>query len=373
MKCNVCGQEFGNGAYCQHCKADRITALGNYSGGYNAPDAPKDVPSNASTGGSNPTSGYGFNDTKAPNSYNSSKRSGAGSSGEQFMVCYNCANVIPVDSEYCPCCRIKLYEVCPKCGHRYSSQYKICNKCGTDREEYLAEQRLLEQRRQEEARRKEAEHQKVLEEERRRERLRIEEERRRAEERQRQLEAKRREEERQKEEAQKREAELIRRIKSSDAYKETSDFINDMHSCVSEKLERRINRRIILSSIFRYIGLICLLTGFAIYIIGAIISDDWTDTVRIGGFLMIGGIVALLVSQSFGGSRLSDDNARAILEQTITRRLSESYYNIYKFHNNFARQAAKKYVVYYGHKKERQEGLYDIFRKMVSPNTFNQL
>ena len=247
MKCNVCGKEFGHGAYCQPCNADRITAFGNYSGGYNAPDVPKDVPSNASTGGSNPTSGYGFNDTKAPNSYNSSKRSGAGSSGEQFMVCYNCANVIPVDSEYCPCCRTKLYEVCPKCSHRYSSQYKICNKCGTDREEYLAEQRLLEQRRQEEVRRKEAEHQKVLEEEQRRERQRLEEER------QRQLEAKRREE-RQKEEAQKREAELIRRIKSSDAYKETSDFINDMHSCVSEKLERRINRRIILSNIFRYCG-----------------------------------------------------------------------------------------------------------------------
>lgn len=43
MKCNVCGQEFGNGAYCQHCNADRITALGNYSGGYNAPDIPKNV------------------------------------------------------------------------------------------------------------------------------------------------------------------------------------------------------------------------------------------------------------------------------------------------------------------------------------------
>ena len=351
MKCNVCGQEFGNGAYCQHCNADRITALGNYSGGYNAPDAPKNITSNTNTRGDNPISGYGSNN----DSYNSSKRSGAGNSGEQFMVCYNCANVIPVDSEYCPCCRIKLYEICPKCGHRYSSQYKRCNKCGTDREEYLAEQRRWEQCRLEEARRKEAEHKRVLEEERRRERQRLEEE------------------ERQKEEAQRREAELIRKIESSDAYKEASNFINDMHSCVSEKLERRINRRIILSSIFKYIGLICLLTGFVIYIIGAIISDDWTDTVRIGGSLMIGGIVALLVSQSFGGSRLSDDNAKSILEQTITRRLSESYYDTYQFHNDFARQAAKKYVVYFGHKKERQEGLSDIFMKMVSPNTINRL
>lgn len=141
MKCNVCGQEFGNGAYCQHCNADRITALGNYSGGYNAPGSPKNVTTD-----------------------NGSKQSGIRNSGEQFMVCYSCANVIPVDSEYCPCCRTKLFEVCPKCGHRYSSQYNICNKCGTNREEYLEEQRVLEQRRKEEERRQKIERKKRLEE-----------------------------------------------------------------------------------------------------------------------------------------------------------------------------------------------------------------
>lgn len=152
MKCNVCGQEFGNGAYCQHCNADRITALGNYSGGYNAPDSPKNITSNT-------------NDYDSGNdSYNSSKRNEARNSREQFMVCYNCANVIPVDSEYCPCCRTKLYEVCPKCGHRYSSQYKICNKCGTNKEEYLEKQRVLEQRRKEEERRQKIERKKRLEE-----------------------------------------------------------------------------------------------------------------------------------------------------------------------------------------------------------------
>ena len=134
MKCNVCGQEFGNGAYCQHCNADRITALGNYSGGYNAPDSPKNVTSD-----------------------NGSKQSGVGNCGEQFMICYNCTNVIPVDSEYCPCCRTKLFEVCPKCGHRYSSQYKICNKCGTNKEEYLEEQRVLELHRKEEERKQKIE------------------------------------------------------------------------------------------------------------------------------------------------------------------------------------------------------------------------
>ena len=40
MKCHVCGQEFGNGAYCQHCNADRITALGNYSEEYNPRKTP---------------------------------------------------------------------------------------------------------------------------------------------------------------------------------------------------------------------------------------------------------------------------------------------------------------------------------------------
>ncbi len=172
MKCNVCGQEFGNGAYCQHCNTDRITALGNYSGGYNAPNSPKNVTSNTSPGETNPTSGFGSGN----GSYNSSKRSGAGNSGEQFMVCYNCANVIPVDSEYCPCCRTKLYEVCPKCGHRYSSQYKICNKCGTNKEEYLEEQRVIEQRRKEEEKRLKFEREKRLEEQKKDEQQRLEKE-----------------------------------------------------------------------------------------------------------------------------------------------------------------------------------------------------
>ena len=155
MKCNVCGQEFGNGAYCQHCNADRITALGNYSGGYNAPDIPKNVASNTSPGGSGPTSGYSYSNEQGPNCTN--KQSRAENGGEQFMICYHCTNVIPADSEYCPCCRTKLFEICPKCGHRYSSQYKICNKCGTDREHILDEQKINERRIHEEDKIREAE------------------------------------------------------------------------------------------------------------------------------------------------------------------------------------------------------------------------
>ena len=58
-----------------------------------------------------------------------------------IMICYNCSNVIPADSLYCPCCGIKLYVDCPNCGHRYSSQYKICNHCGVDRLRLLDEQK----------------------------------------------------------------------------------------------------------------------------------------------------------------------------------------------------------------------------------------
>lgn len=32
MKCNICGKEFGNSVKCEHCGADRVAALGNYSG-----------------------------------------------------------------------------------------------------------------------------------------------------------------------------------------------------------------------------------------------------------------------------------------------------------------------------------------------------
>ena len=164
MKCNVCGQEFGNGAYCQHCKADRITALGNYSEEYNPP---KDANSNTNTGRSTQTSDFGSSNTKAQNSNNGVNRQGVGNCGEQFIVCYNCSNAIPTDSEYCPCCGTKLFVVCPKCGHRYSSQYKICNKCGTNKEEYLKEQRILEQHRKEEVRREAQLRQEELERQRR--------------------------------------------------------------------------------------------------------------------------------------------------------------------------------------------------------------
>lgn len=66
----------------------------------------------------------------------------------QMMFCYKCNNVIPSDSKYCPCCKVELFTTCPKCGAKYSSQYHICNQCGTDRDEYLQAQRIEQEKKE---------------------------------------------------------------------------------------------------------------------------------------------------------------------------------------------------------------------------------
>lgn len=83
------------------------------------------------------------------------------------MICYKCGSDIPSDSEYCPFCGIKLFVTCPKCGHTHSSQYPICNKCGTNRANYVAEQQRLKE---EELRREKQriEEQRIIEEEQKR-------------------------------------------------------------------------------------------------------------------------------------------------------------------------------------------------------------
>lgn len=117
MKCANCGREFGSGTNCQNCGIDRVTGLANYSG-YN-----------------NPVGGYNFDSP----SY-------GGQSSHKTMVCYACNEIIPSNSEYCPYCKKKLYETCPKCGATYSSQFKVCNKCGTDRREFFNRQRKEEEK-----------------------------------------------------------------------------------------------------------------------------------------------------------------------------------------------------------------------------------
>ena len=119
MKCSKCGKEFGEGVNCQSCGIDRVTGLGNYSG-YN-----------------NSTGNNGYNSSGYGN-YTSSKTS----------ICYACNEIIPLGATFCPVCGKKLLVTCPNCGHEYSSQYPVCSKCGTNREEYNERKRREEEERQ---------------------------------------------------------------------------------------------------------------------------------------------------------------------------------------------------------------------------------
>lgn len=134
MKCANCGREFGDGVNCQNCGIDRVTGLANY-GGYE-----------------NPEENY---------SHNSSDRDRY--APPKNTVCYSCGEIIPTDSQFCPICGKELWVECPNCGNDYSSQYSICNHCGTNREQFLKEQRKREaereaylKKRQEEERKREA-------------------------------------------------------------------------------------------------------------------------------------------------------------------------------------------------------------------------
>ena len=93
----------------------------------------------------------------------------------QMMFCYKCNQVIPANSAFCPWCQTELFVTCPKCGHKYSSQYPACNQCGTNHEAYLIEQKTLETKRLEEERirNERIKEQQRIDEEKRRERERL--------------------------------------------------------------------------------------------------------------------------------------------------------------------------------------------------------
>ena len=133
MKCAVCGKEFGTNNTCQHCGADRVTGLGNYSG--------YDVPNRGS-----------FVSHDEPNHQENFAQSEI--KKVESMVCYACGEIIPADSRFCPYCNKELYVTCPKCGCEYSSQYPTCNKCGTNRVKYNEEQKRISIRKAEEENRK---------------------------------------------------------------------------------------------------------------------------------------------------------------------------------------------------------------------------
>ena len=116
MRCSNCGKEFGTGNHCQHCGVDRVTGLANYNGYYNSEDC-------------------------------SSYKSSAYEESPKTTVCYACSEIIPLGSTFCPVCGKKLLVTCPNCGFEYSSQFPVCGKCGTDREQY---NKQLEAKRQKE-------------------------------------------------------------------------------------------------------------------------------------------------------------------------------------------------------------------------------
>lgn len=115
MKCSVCGKEFGAGNNCQHCGTDKFTGLANYNG---------------------------YNNSGSSSGYNSSNYGGS----PKTTVCYACSEIIPLGATYCPVCGRQLWVECPNCGSTYSTQYKICSKCGTNREVYYKQKEAEEQR-----------------------------------------------------------------------------------------------------------------------------------------------------------------------------------------------------------------------------------
>ena len=119
MKCANCGKEFGNGVNCQNCGIDRVAGLANYSG---------------------------YDSRVGSNSYDSS--SYGGQTSPKTTVYYACNEIIPLGATYCPVCGKKLLVTCPNCGHEYSSQYPVCSKCGTNREEYNERRRREEEEKQ---------------------------------------------------------------------------------------------------------------------------------------------------------------------------------------------------------------------------------
>lgn len=182
----------------------------------------------------------------------------------QMMFCYKCNNVIPSNSKFCPCCNVVLFATCPKCGVKYSSQYLICNQCGTNREEYLQIQR------------REAERKEAIERENRR-RQEIEERKRKEaeEEKERQERLKRYEREvseRQQEEAYiKENAEIIKTKEYKTAYSLLSEAIADYE-------KRSFNMGCLLVPLFTIIIMATLflihpILGFILIIVLPFFSD----------------------------------------------------------------------------------------------------
>lgn len=106
MICNKCGREFGSGIKCQYCGIDRVEGLA-FSGNKDAE-----------------TLGVKTNIIETNNTCPQS-------------VCFQCGEIIPASSTFCPFCGKQQIIECPKCKYRYPAKFPICSNCGTNREEFL--------------------------------------------------------------------------------------------------------------------------------------------------------------------------------------------------------------------------------------------
>lgn len=176
----------------------------------------------------------------------------------QMTFCYNCNQVIPANSVFCPWCQIELFVICPKCGNKYSSQYPACNQCGTNRVNFYQEQERIKQQHLEEQRREA-------------ERKRIEDERRRlAEERKRKdaLEQALEEEKQQSLLRTRFWNENVEIIKTTE-FKKTEKFIDEFESYYKQQLEE-INILSIVGYVFIVMGMVSMfcIGVFEYFIVG---------------------------------------------------------------------------------------------------------
>lgn len=110
MKCNHCGQDFGDGLNCKHCGIDRVEGLGSYSGFRPSSDS---VP---------------FHEEPTVLSNNT-----------KTSLCFKCGEIIPANSSFCPYCGTPLFVTCPACKKKHPSQYPFCPYCGTNSNDTISQ------------------------------------------------------------------------------------------------------------------------------------------------------------------------------------------------------------------------------------------
>ena len=169
----------------------------------------------------------------------------------QMMFCYNCNQVIPSDSAFCPWCKTELFTKCPKCGKTYSSQYTFCYSCGVNKDEYLIEQEQLH-----------------LKEDKIRKEL----------ERTRQLEVEKIEKEKQDHE------QMITRIRASAEYNEAKDY------CI------KLNQGIGIRQEIRGTGIFSFVFGLIFFVLNGFMSGSESSYMVMGGFIILGILLLILFS-----------------------------------------------------------------------------